>query len=99
MGLRIKFRFRQPKQNMRDGIQIIPLSEVAAKDVFLNIDNVSRDDMNAAHRVPPQMTGIIPNKTGGFGDVEKSSHVFMRNELMPPKKRFEELNDCLLMRL
>lgn len=35
---------------MRDGIQIIPLSEVAAKDKFLNIDNVSRDDMMAVYR-------------------------------------------------
>lgn len=35
-----------------DGIQIIPLSEVAAKDEFLNIKNMSRDDMMAAHRVP-----------------------------------------------
>ena len=55
----------------KDGIQIIPLSEVAAKDEFLNIKNVSRDDMLAAHRVPPQLMGIIPTNTGGFGDVEK----------------------------
>lgn len=67
----------------KEGIQIIPLSELAAKDEFLNIRNVSRDDMMAAHRVPPQMMGIIPNNTGGFGDVEKASRVFVRNELMP----------------
>ena len=36
----------------KDGIQIILLSEVAAKGEFLNIKNVSRDDMMAAHRVP-----------------------------------------------
>ena len=77
------------------GIQIIPLSEVAAKDEFLNIKNVSRDDMMAAHRVPPQMMGIIPNNTGGFGDVEKAARVFVRNELMPLQKRLQELNDWL----
>jgi capsid portal protein len=43
-----------------DGIQIIQLSEVAAKDELLNIKNVSRDDMMAVHRVPPKMMGIIP---------------------------------------
>lgn len=43
------------------------------KDEFLNIKNVSRDDMLAAHRVPPQMMGIIPQNTGGFGDVEKAA--------------------------
>jgi len=46
--------------NMRDGIQINPLSEVATKDEFLNIDNVSRDDMMAAHRVPPADAGDYP---------------------------------------
>lgn len=79
----------------KDGIQIIPLSEVAAKDEFLNIKNVSRDDMMAAHRVPPQMMGIIPNNTGGFGDVEKASRVFVRNELIPLQERIKELNEWL----
>lgn len=66
---------------------------MAAKDEFLSIKNVSRDDMMAAHRVPPQMMGIIPNNTGGFGNVEKASRVFVRNELIPLQKRFEELNE------
>ncbi len=76
----------------KDGLQIIPLSEVAAKDEFLNIKNVSRDDMMAAHRVPPQMMGIMPNNVGGFGDVEKASKVFVINELIPLQKRLQELN-------
>ena len=48
--------------------------------------------MLAAHRVPPQLMGIIPTNTGGFGDVEKASKVFVRNELIPLQKHFEELN-------
>lgn len=87
--------FMYSPNGKKDGIQIIPLSEVAAKDEFLNIKNVSRDDMMAAHRVPPQMMGIIPNNTGGFGDVEKASRVFVRNELMPLQKRFQEINEWL----
>lgn len=79
----------------KDGIQIIPLSEVAAKDEFLNIKNVSRDDMMAAHRVPPQMMGIMPSNVGGFGDVEKAAKVFVRNELSPLQKRLTELNSWL----
>lgn len=79
----------------KDGIQIIPLSEVAAKDEFLNIKNVSRDDMMAAHRVPPQMMGIMPSNVGGFGDVEKAANVFVRNELLPLQKRLEEINDWI----
>lgn len=56
-------------ERQKDEIQIIPLSEVAAKDEFLNIKNVSRDDMMAAHRVPPQMMGIMPSNVWGFGGL------------------------------
>ncbi|EHM3325672.1 capsid portal protein [Shigella boydii] len=84
--------FMYSPNGKKDGLQIIPLSEVAAKDEFLNIKNVSRDDMMAAHRVPPQMMGIIPNNVGGFGDVEKASLEFVRNELIPLQKRMMEIN-------
>lgn len=87
--------FMYSPNGKKDGIQIIPLSEVAAKDEFLNIKNVSRDDMMAAHRVPPQMMGIMPNNVGGFGDVEKASRVFVRNELLPLQRRIEEINKWL----
>lgn len=43
----------------KDGIKIIPIAEVAAKDEFLSIKNVSRDDQLAAHRVPPQLMGVM----------------------------------------
>lgn len=87
--------FMYSPNGKKDGIQVILLSEVAAKDEFLNIKNVSRDDMLAVHRVPPQLMGIIPSNTGGFGYVEKASKVFVRNELMLLQKRFEELNDWI----
>lgn len=87
--------FMYSPNGKKDGLQIIPLSEVAAKDEFLNIKNVSRDDMMAAHRVPPQMMGIIPQNIGGFGDVSKASKVFVRNELTPLQRRIQELNEWL----
>ncbi len=49
--------------------------------------------MMAAHRVPPQMMGIMPNNVGGFGDVEKASKVFARNELIPLQEKHKELNN------
>lgn len=63
--------FMYSPNGKKDGLQIIPLSEVAAKDEFLNIKNVSRDDMMAAHRVPPQMMGIMPNNVGGLGMLRR----------------------------
>lgn len=91
--------FMYSPNGKKDGLQIIPLSEVAAKDEFLNIKNVSRDDMMAAHRVPPQMMGIMPNNVGGFGDVEKSAKVFVRNELLPLQKRLIEINSWVNMEI
>jgi len=77
----------------KDGIQLLPIAEVTAKDEFLNIKNISRDDVLAAHRVPPQLMGIMPANVGGFGDVEKSAQVFARNELEPLQERLKEIND------
>lgn len=77
----------------KDGIQLIPISEVAAKDDFFNIKSVSRDDVLAAHRVPPQLLGIVPSNTGGFGAVEPAARVFARNEIQPLQEHFLELND------
>ncbi|GHU28662.1 portal protein [Betaproteobacteria bacterium] len=76
----------------KDGIQLIPVSEVAAKDEFLNIKNVTRDDQLAAHRIPPQLLGIIPENEGGFGDVSKAAYVFFMNEIRPLMAMLEEVN-------
>lgn len=78
-----------------DGIKILPLSEVATKDDFFNIKKASRDDLLSAHRVPPQMMGIIPDNSGGFGDAVKASQVFVRNELTPLQERLKEINDWM----
>lgn len=87
--------FMYAPNGKKDGIQLIPVSEVAAKDEFMNIKNITRDDQLAAHRVPPQLMGIIPNNTGGFGDAEKAAAVFSANEITPLQARFLELNDWI----
>jgi PBSX family phage portal protein len=79
----------------KDGVQVIPVSEVAAKDDFFNIKNVTRDDILAAHRVPPQLMGIVPSNTGGFGAIIPAAHVFAKNEVEPLQTRFMEINDWL----
>ncbi len=67
----------------KDGISLIPIGEAAAKDEFFNIKNVSRDDQLAAHRIPPQLMGVVPANAGGFGDVINAARVFARNEIQP----------------
>lgn len=77
----------------KDGLQILPVSEIAAKDEFFNIKNCTRDDVLAAHRVPPQLLGTMPNNTGGFGDVTKAAAVFGCNEIEPLQAQFLSLNE------
>ncbi|MEW4466320.1 phage portal protein [Parasphingorhabdus sp. JC815] len=77
----------------KDGIQIMPIADVVAKDEFSNIKNITRDDMLAAHRVPPQLIGIIPQNNGGFGDVGTATDIFFDNEIEPIMLRMLEIND------
>lgn len=67
----------------KDGLQVMPIAAAMTKDEFANIKNVTRDDMLAAHRVPPQLIGIIPQNNGGFGDVGRATDVFFANEIVP----------------
>jgi len=79
----------------KDGIQIMPFAELAAKDDFSSIKKASRTDMLAAHRVPPQLMGVVPESDGGFGDVEKAARVFAINELAPIMENLKTFNDLL----
>lgn len=67
----------------KEGLTLIPIGEAAAKDEFFNIKNVSRDDQLAAHRIPPQLMGVVPANAGGFGNILDAARVFARNELQP----------------
>ncbi len=67
----------------KDNLQLIPISEVDAKDDVLNIIYSSRDDMLASHRVPPQLIWILRDNTGCFGDVKKAAMV-LRVMRSPP---------------
>lgn len=87
--------FMYAPKGKKDGIQLLPIGEVAAKDEFWNIKKVTVEDQLAAHRVPPQLMGIIPSNAGGFGDVEKAAGVFNDLEIEPLKARLRELNDWI----
>ena len=77
----------------KDGVQLIPISDVTAKDEFSNIKNISRDDMLAAHRTAPQLIGIIPQNAGGFGKVSEARDDFYENEIVPLATRMLRMND------
>ena len=79
----------------QDGIKLLPIAEVGAKAEFLGIKNTTRDDVLAAHRVPPQLLGIVPANAGGFGDVTKATDAFFELELAPLQSVFLDLNEAI----
>ncbi|MCC5882463.1 MAG: phage portal protein [Halomonas sp.] len=87
--------FLYSPKGKKDGVQVIPVSEVAAKDDFWNIKNLTRDDQLAGHRIPPQLMGIVPTNSAGFGDVEKAARVFVANELEPLQESLKEINEIV----
>lgn len=97
------FHLREPDPNQE--IYGVPEYLSAMQSAWLNENatlfrrryykNVTRDDILAAHRVPPQLMGVMPNVTGGFGAVKPVAEVFVKNELEPLQMRFAELNDWI----
>ena len=79
----------------KDGVKVIPLAEVAAKDEFYNIKIASRDDQLAGHRIPPQLIGVVPQNAGGFGDIEKAAKVFYYNEIVFYQNLLKQINERL----
>lgn len=77
----------------KDGLQLIPVSEVAARDEFTGIKSVTRDDMLAALRVPPQLLGIVPQNSGGFGSIRDAAMVWAAMELEPLQARMCQVNE------
>lgn len=77
----------------KDGIQVIPTSEIAAKDDFTNIKSITRDDTLASLRIPPQLMGIVPSNAGGFGDIKSATEVFYHNEIKPLQSRLLQFNE------
>ena len=76
----------------KDGIQIMPISDVTAKDEFSNVKNISRDDLLAAHRTPPQMIGVIPQNNGGFGKISETRDAYYEMEIVPIARRMLRAN-------
>ncbi|MGS0824847.1 phage portal protein [Shewanella sp. 0m-8] len=65
------------------GLQIIPVGNFESKDEFMNVKNVSSQDVLNAHRFPPGLAGIIPSNTAGLGDPSKYDEVYYKNETKP----------------
>lgn len=77
------------------GIKILPIAEVGAKDEFLGIKNATQADVLAAHRVPPQLLGIVPAQGSAFGNPTEATLAFYGLEIDPLLSVFLEMNQTL----
>lgn len=77
-------------------VQILPVGDFSTKDELEKIKNISRDDIIAAHRIPPPLASIVPAEArGGYGDVEKASLIYEKNEIKPLRKYLLQINEIL----
>lgn len=75
-------------------IEIKPLDlEGAAKDMsFVNLRSFSRDEIIAAHDVPPRMVGIMAaGQLGGSGEISGQLKTFKETVINPEQNRLEDL--------
>ncbi|MDV9030502.1 phage portal protein [Pseudomonas sp. RAC1] len=78
-----------------NAIKIIPVGDFQAKDELEKVKNITRNDIIAAWRMNPALAGIIPENSGGFGDIEKIDRVYTSNEIRPICQLFDQVNEVL----
>lgn len=77
--------------NGRDkGIQIIPVGNFESKDEFINIKNVSAQDVLNAHRFPAGLCGMVATNTAGLGNPLSYNSVYFENETKPLLLEFHD---------
>lgn len=68
------------------GVQLLPVGDMGAKDEFVNIKNISMQDILNAHRFPPGLAGMMPNNNSSFPDITKTRDAYQRDEVTPIQK-------------
>ncbi|KFI13305.1 MULTISPECIES: phage portal protein [unclassified Vibrio] len=65
------------------GIQLIPVGDIATKDEFERIKNITAQDILVGHRFPVGKAGIIPQGTTSLGDPIKIGSEYAKDEIIP----------------
>lgn len=71
-----------------EGVKLIPIGEVSAKDEFNNVKSVSAQDILTAHRFPAGLAGIIPDRSASLPDPEKARDTYRKDEVIPIQHKF-----------
>lgn len=84
-----------PRSPSREPIKVIPIGDIGSKDDIEKIKSLTKDEALAMHRMPPELAGVIPSNTGGFGDPEKKLRVYHELEVESLQNKFLELNQLV----
>ena len=79
----------------KDTVKIIPVGDIATKDEFERVKNLTRNDVLAMWRINGALAGILPENNGGFGDLDKITKNHYENEVVPMQQVFLQLNNIL----
>ncbi|MDC0611906.1 phage portal protein [Vibrio sp.] len=72
------------------GIQLIPVGDIATKDEFERIKNITAQDVFVGHRFPAGMGGMIPQVGANLPDPIKVSTIYDKYEVIPVCKRIAD---------
>jgi len=84
-----------PAGKIEDMIKVLPFTNDGAKIDYAKFMAISKDEICAAWRIRPEIAGMMPENTGGSGDLLKIMQLFHEFELMPFQDVIMELNDYL----
>lgn len=79
----------------KDSVQLIPVGDIATKDEYERIKKITLEEILAMWRIQPALAGVMPNNTGGFGDIDKIARVYFQYETVPMQDNFLKLNQFL----
>lgn len=70
-----------------EGVKLMPIGEVTAKDEFNNVKSISAQDILTAHRFPAGLAGIIPDRNSSLPDPEKARDTYRKDEVIPLQRK------------
>ncbi|RQM39134.1 phage portal protein [Erwinia psidii] len=70
-----------------EGVKLIPVGEVSAKDEFANVKSITAQDILTAHRFPAGLAGIIPTNSAGLGNPETARSTYRKDEVIPLQRK------------
>ncbi|CAE6929077.1 hypothetical protein ACOMICROBIO_GDFFDHBD_02479 [Vibrio sp. B1REV9] len=75
------------------GIQLIPVGDIATKDEFERIKNITAQDILVGHRFPPGKGGMLPVPGAASPDPIKVGIEYAKDEIIPVcKLMMDEIN-------